>query len=169
MRVLLVDGYNLIYSHPRLSSLVERDPESAREELLGELAPLASPSNYQAVTVVFDAAGSRNPEPVLEERAGMSVIFTRRGQSADAFIEGAARRMASDVDMEVATSDRILGSLAARFGALILSGDALFSRAREALAETREEIGRLAGEGRNPLEDRLGEEARRLLDRMRYQ
>ena len=168
MRALLVDGYNIIHAHPRLSQVVGEDQEAAREGLLREVAPLASPAFYGMVVVVFDAAGSRNPEPVSEERGGMTVVFTRRGQTADSFIEAAVKRLAAAHEVEVATSDRVLSGVSSGFGARVMGGEALLALAREALSETREELKRLRGRKRPPLEERVSEEIRRLLDQMRY-
>ncbi len=168
MKALLVDGYNLIYAHPELALTVKRDREAAREGLLKELSPLASPGRYEMVMVVFDAAGSNQPEPVVQERGAMTAVFTRRGQSADAFIEKAARRLAPGGEVTVATSDRMLLNLAGGFGAATVDGKALLERSREALLEMREEMKRVAGSGRSPLEERVSEEVRRLLDDMRY-
>lgn len=168
MKALLVDGYNVIHDHPRLSRVVGEDQEAAREGLLREVAPLASPDFYAVVMVVFDAAGSRNPEPVTEEREGVTAVFTRRAQSADAFIEAAVRRLAGEHEVEVATSDRLLSGVSSGFGARVMGGEALLAMAREALAETRERVERLGGSRRSPLEERVSEEVRRLLDRMRY-
>ncbi|MDY6796552.1 MAG: NYN domain-containing protein [Actinomycetota bacterium] len=168
MRALLVDGYNAVYAHPDLSGLVESDPYAAREGLIRELSPLASTSGYELVIIVFDAGGSRQAEPVWEDRGGLRVVFTRRSQTADGFIEAAVRRLVKEGDVEVATSDRLLASLASGFGAGSMSCKALFHRTREALEETRREADRLTGSGRTPLEDRLSDEIRRLLDEMRY-
>ncbi|MBC7230406.1 MAG: NYN domain-containing protein [Actinobacteria bacterium] len=170
MKALLVDGYNLIYAHEELSRLVESDMDAAREGLVRELQPLAAPGRYGVLMVVFDAAGSPNPEPVFEERGGITVVFTRRTQSADSFIERAARSMTSRAEVSevaVATSDRVLSSLAAGFGARAIDGRSLLERAREAAEETREEM-RSSAARRVPLEERVGERIRRLLDEMRY-
>lgn len=169
MKALLVDGYNLIHSHPGLSSLLGRDPDAAREGLLGELRPLASPRFYDVVLVVFDAAGSSRNKPVTEDREGVTVVFTRRRQSADSFIETAVRHLSPANEVVVATSDRLLLSLVGGFGAGGVNGEVLLRMAREALVETREEIERVSGRRRVPLEDRVSEEVRVLLDRMRYQ
>jgi predicted RNA-binding protein with PIN domain len=168
VKALLIDGYNIIHAHPRLSDVMGHDPDAAREGLLREVSPLASPGRYDLVLLVFDAAGSHQPEPVTEERGGITVAFTRRGQSADDFIEAVVGRMAPASDIEVATSDRVLISVVTGFGARVLKGNALLDLAADAASETRQEIERLSGRGRAPLEDRVSEEIRRLLDEMRY-
>ena len=80
LRVLLIDGYNLIHCHQRLSGLVERDADSAREGLLKELSSLASSEYYGPVIVVFDAAGSRQTEPVIEKGEGIQVVSPAGGR-----------------------------------------------------------------------------------------
>jgi predicted RNA-binding protein with PIN domain len=88
MKALLVDGYNLIYAHPRLAAVMQQDQEGARQGLLRELSYLAHPDRYDLLVVVFDAAGSDQSEPAVRRSEGMTVVFTRRRQSADAVIEG---------------------------------------------------------------------------------
>jgi len=169
VRTLLIDGYNLIYRHRRLSGVVEEDVASARRELLRELSSLASSGYYGLVMVVFDAAGSRNAEPIMEREGDMQVVFTRRGQTADSFIEAAVGRLAPESEVHVATSDRMLGEMAAGFGAVCIEGEALLQRAWEALQETRGEMESMRTRSRVPLEEGVDEETRRLLDKLRFQ
>ena len=168
IKALLVDGYNLIYAHPALSGLLKSDLGAAREGLLRELAPLASPDAYDLVMVVFDAARYGGAETAWEEREGLTVVFTRRRQTADSFIEAAARRMVTAGEVVVATSDRLLRGVVEGFGAKGLDGGSLFFLASEERERMREEMKRVAGPGRRPLEERVSEEIRELLDRMRY-
>ncbi len=168
MSTLLVDGYNLIYCHPVLSRLVRSDMDSAREGLLRELTPLASPSFFRTVLVVFDAAGWGGPEPVVEDRRGLVVVFTRKRQSADAFIEAAVRTLVSGGEVTVATSDRVLRRVVEGYGAGGMEGEALLRMAGEARRVLREEAERLSAGRGTHLEERLSPEVRELLDRMRY-
>jgi predicted RNA-binding protein with PIN domain len=168
MKALLVDAYNLIYAHPELAPAMQREQEEAREGLIRELSPLSSPDYFEMLVIVFDAAGSIQPEPVLRESGGITVVFTRRGQSADDFIEGLARRLLPAHEVTVASSDRTLVGLVGGFGARTVPGPSLLELAKEAQLATREDIKRIAGSSRNPLEERIGEEVRRLLDEMRY-
>ena len=168
MESLLVDGYNLIHTHPVFSRLVKSDMESAREGLLRELLPLSSPDHYSLVMVVFDAAGWGGKEPVVEDRGGVVVVFTRRRQSADSFIEAAVRAMVAGGRVTVATSDRLLRRIAENCGASGMDAETLFQTAREARQRLRQEMERVSNRNRVPLEERISPELRQLLDRMRY-
>lgn len=168
MKTIMIDGYNLIHSHPRLSGLYAKEQDSARLMLVRELSPLACPDHYDLVMVVFDAAGSKQPDPVIEEHDGVTVVFTRRNQSADSFIEAAVRHLVAEGEVEVVTSDRDLRAVITGFGARILGPASLFEMAGEALAGTRREMLRMERDSRSPLEDRVSEEVRHILDEMRY-
>jgi predicted RNA-binding protein with PIN domain len=169
MKTLVVDGYNLIHSQPRLAALLKESQEAAREALVAELVPLAGPDHYDLVMLVFDAAGSRQSQPVVEEHHGITVVFTRRDQSADSFIEAAAKHLVSEGDVAVATNDRALRDVSTGFGARALNADSLMEGAGEAREDTRREIGRMERNARSRLEDRIGEEVRNILDAMRYE
>ena len=169
IRVLLIDGYNLIHSHQRLSGLVGEDAGSAREGLLRELSSLTSPEYYGLVIVVFDAAGSRQAEPVIGKKGDIQVVYTRRGQTADSFIETAVKHLAPECEVHVATSDRMLANLSSGFGAVSIDGASLLRSAEEARQETREEMRRMSQQDRTPLEERVDEETRRLLNKLRFQ
>lgn len=104
--LLVVDGYNVIYGTDRYKQLIDehagggaladvahlsRDPyghdpfERAREALVADVAAYAQGS-YEAV-IVFDAAENLSDERPLTKRAGVRMVFSRRGESADTVIE----------------------------------------------------------------------------------
>jgi len=168
--VILVDGYNVIHAVPRLAALLKESLEAARERLVAWLLPLSDLGEAE-VLVVFDAAKTGRPAVEVEERGRLRVLYSRRGQSADGLIEELSRRLASAYRVTVVTADRPQGRLAFFQGASVIDASRLLDRADEARREMsalREEgAGRMRAE-RDRLEDRVPEEVRRLLDRMRY-
>jgi predicted RNA-binding protein with PIN domain len=96
MKVLLVDGYNVLRSSGAYAHLAEGMPDHthdafnlARQALVTDVATFAG-REYEA-TVVFDGGG--NPQSTGEPRqvAGIRVIFSPTGVSADSVIEELAR------------------------------------------------------------------------------
>lgn len=89
--LLVVDGYNVIFKSDRYMALVVgaedgSDPfDSARDLLIADVAAYAQGS-YDAV-VVFDAAGNVSPDRPNLGKAGIRVVFSRTGESADSVIE----------------------------------------------------------------------------------
>ncbi|MDR1183890.1 MAG: NYN domain-containing protein [Coriobacteriales bacterium] len=96
MKVLLVDGYNVLRSSGAYSHLTEGMPDHthdafnlARQTLVTDVATFAG-REYEA-TVVFDGGGNPQSSGEPREVAGIHVIFSAAGTSADSVIEGLAR------------------------------------------------------------------------------
>lgn len=104
--LLVVDGYNVIYGTTRYQGLIDehagagaladvahlsRDPyghdpfERAREALVSDVAAYAQGS-YEAV-IVYDGAQNLSEDRPNLPKAGVRVVFSRTGESADTVIE----------------------------------------------------------------------------------
>ena len=104
--LLVVDGYNVVYGTPRYHDMIDehagagaladvaslsRDPyghdpfESVREALIADVAAYAQGS-YDPV-IVFDAAQNLSDERPDFSRAGVRVVYSATGESADTVIE----------------------------------------------------------------------------------
>jgi uncharacterized protein len=117
MRVI-VDGYNLIRNSPYLSRIESQDLEAGRRELLRRLSEYRRRKGHQ-VLVVFDAAEAMYPSRRQERVGGVSVTFSRRGETADEVIKGLAS--AGREGVVVITSDRDLAAFAERQGSSAIS------------------------------------------------
>lgn len=91
-KVLLVDGYNVIRNNERYRSDIATDYEAgegwndARENLINDAAYFAKGS-YERCMVVFDGAGNTASSGRPERKAGIDVVFSPAGVSADSVIE----------------------------------------------------------------------------------
>lgn len=90
-KVLIVDGYNVLRSGQRYRYMRD-DPDythakfnNVREALISDVAAFAG-AQYQAV-IVFDAADNEESAGKFERIAGVSVVFSPYGSSADKVIE----------------------------------------------------------------------------------
>ncbi len=117
MKLLIVDGYNLLRAMPHLAQRERMDPEGAREELLDELDAYKRVKKHRIV-VVFDAADTHFGEQSMSH-GGVKVVFTRQGQLADQRIEAMARELREKA--VVITSDRSLRRAVERHGAVSFS------------------------------------------------
>ncbi|MFA4875475.1 MAG: NYN domain-containing protein [bacterium] len=83
---IIVDGYNIIRRAPRFLFAEQEGLESGRYALLLELEQYSALYGYR-VTVVFDGGGRPphlGPSVSRSERfAGIDIIFSDRGESAD--------------------------------------------------------------------------------------
>ena len=111
---IIIDGYNLIRQSPSLQSLDQMDLQSGREALIRRLAAYKRIKSHQ-ITVVFD--GIRDPAlfPERDRVQGISILFSRSGETADAVIVRMARRLKEKA--LVVSSDRAVADAAASAGA----------------------------------------------------
>ncbi|MDI9590558.1 MAG: NYN domain-containing protein [Acidobacteriota bacterium] len=183
--LLVVDGYNVIYGATRYETLIDehagagaladvahlsRDPyghdpfERAREALIADVAAYAQGS-YDPI-VVFDAADNLSDERPNLSRAGVRVVFSRTGESADAVIERLATRARSTGrNVLLVTSDNTIrftvgGVPITTVSSQLLARD-LETTSREIETERQER-----SHGRMTLEDRLSPAAREKLREM---
>ena len=117
MKLLVIDGYNLLRAIPHLAQQERMDPEGAREALLDELNTYKRVKKHKIV-VVFDAANTPFAEKSTHH-GGVKVVFTRQGELADTRIESMARELREKA--VVITSDRALRKAVERHGAVSFS------------------------------------------------
>jgi predicted RNA-binding protein with PIN domain len=138
MRVVIVDGYNIIYAWPELRAVLESGgAEEARRRLTAMLADFAAVRHVE-VTVVFD--GPRVALPQAPEKLdGVTVRFSGPAGSADHVIERLAYQAARGgrgADVVVATSDRLQRDMVRAMGVTTMDARTLEVEVRGAAAET---------------------------------
>ena len=171
--LLIVDGYNVLNAWRGV--LKEKPLSEAREDLIHALADYAGYTGQQIV-LVFDAWKSERIARTIEQvPATLSVVFTRRGETADHYIE----RMCDEVReraeygkllLRVATSDSVEQTIAMGRGAIRISARELL-REIETMRNPDVQKNKLPIKaqrgGGSTVMDRLPEETRRKLEKMR--
>jgi uncharacterized protein len=110
---LIIDGYNLLSGGGTLSGRLE----SARERLLRDLATYRH-RKHHLITVVFDGWQQGQPLEQQEHRAGVQVIYSKRGERADEVIQRLAREYGSDC--AIVSSDHEIINAARAYGAFVM-------------------------------------------------
>ena len=105
--MVIVDGYNLIYSDDNLKSTASYSLEKARDDLMNLL------SNYVAYTrtelvLVFDAYLVEDNKGTEFMHDGYKVVFTKADQTADAYIEKLMYELGPDYSIRIVTDDKLL-------------------------------------------------------------
>ena len=167
-RILIVDGYNVInVRKPVRESLVLED---ARRRLTDRLHDYAGWSGQQII-VVYDAWLSDRTQRSIENHGPLQVVFTMKGETADCYIERLCDELEDDISMRraevrVATSDLIEQTIAFGRGAGRISSRELLLEMDMATASRGGTMGS-AGRRKTTVADRLPEEIRARLERMR--
>ncbi len=119
-KCILVDGYNVIFAWDGLKKQAGEDLDAARRQLCDALADYAGFTGTRVV-VVFDGYRRAGNPGEKEERHGISVAFTREGETADRYLESLAAEIGKNESVWVASSDALVQLSAFRSGVLRMS------------------------------------------------
>lgn len=150
--VLIVDGYNVIrLTEPYRRIAEDIGMEVARDALVKDVAQYTT---CDTRIVVFDGASNPLPARDAQVTAGVRVIFSPHGVSADAVIERLAREAReSGEEVEVVTGDaQLCWTVSA--GRVVIRTPHAFAADLEHEVEERREHAR-GGRQRVPIEDRV--------------
>lgn len=122
-KCLIVDGYNIIFAFQELKQLAQDNIDAARVKLINML------NNYYGyyqnlIILVFDAYKTNESTQKISKDGNIYVIYTKKAETADSYIEKSVHSLAKDFDISVATSDNMIQLV-------ILSQNALRISARE--------------------------------------
>ena len=129
--LLVVDGYNVIYKGDRYKKLIDdncsfdysNDPYiRAREQLVADVAAYAQ-GRFEPV-IVFDGGGNLNVERPKIKKAGVKLVFSKTGTTADTVIERlVTEARASERRVTVVTSDNTIRATVGAGGVTRVSAD----------------------------------------------
>lgn len=168
-KLLIVDGYNLLNAR---EGALEGTLADARDRLTALLEDYAGYSG-QKVVLVFDAWLSDRLQRTSEEKGPLTIVYTRKGETADHYIERMCESYAHDVEVgrlsiRVATSDGLEQTVVLGRGAERLSAREMWRELNESRAQARQTAQERAGASKKmPLIDRLPGEIRAKLEEMR--
>lgn len=130
MARIIIDGYNLIRRSQSLSIIEAVNFERGRLELLKRLSVYREIKGHD-ITVVFDAANTDNVDIERDQKGGVVILYTQRGQSADEVIMDLARRFKGEAI--IVTSDNEILKTAQKAGCGIIESGEFEKKVREAL------------------------------------
>ena len=127
---LLIDGYNIIFAWDDLTALAKSSLEAARDALIDRVAGYRAMKRLEII-LVFDAYKVKGNRGEVEQINGVTVVYTKEAETADAYIERVTHELGRRHRVRVATSDNLEQLI-------ILGNGALRISAREFLAEVEE-------------------------------
>ena len=142
-RMVIIDGYNLIYSWDELKKTAEFSLEKAREELMDIL------SNYVAftkteLTLVFDAYLVKEGEGSDFSHDGYRIVYTKQDQTADAFIEKLMFELGPNYDIRMVSGDKLLQFSAVHSGILRMTAKEFYDEVTKVGNEINDFVKKLA-------------------------
>lgn len=121
---IIVDGYNIINTWGMLENSGRAAFEHARDRLVDIMHNYQGFTGYN-ITIVFDAYRTDSKKRTVEQNKNITVIYTKKNESADVYIERFVNDTLEDAPKKtriwVATSDHLQQTIASSRGALIMS------------------------------------------------
>lgn len=166
MKHIFLDGYNIINSWPHLKVNNDEYLQSSRQMLIEKM------QNYAAFTgskifIVFDAHLTVGGLEKKEKYENVIVIFTKEGETADAFIERNVNDLGRRKDILVVTNDNLEQQTVFQRGALRMSSFEFYREVQSIEFKINEETTKISVKKREWLEDRLDKETLRKLEKIR--
>jgi small GTP-binding protein len=123
-RLLIVDGYNIVFAWEELRELAAVNIDSACGRLADMLINYAGFRNLPLM-LVFDAYKTPAVTPNKLRSDSIEIIYTKSGQTSDAYIESFCSANRSKHRITVATNDGLVQLSVMRIGALRMSANEL--------------------------------------------
>ena len=136
-KYIIVDGYNIIFAWDALAEIAKNDLEAARRRLLDTLSSYAGFTKCRLV-VVFDGYKQKGNPGEKSQFHNIQVVYTKEGETGDAYIEALVAQIGNNYNIRVATSDSLVQLSSIRSGVLRMSAREL----REEVENTRKEMGK---------------------------
>ena len=133
-KYIIVDGYNIIFSWSDLAELARGDIDAARRKLCDELSSFAGFTKCRLL-VVFDGWKQKGNPGEKSQFHNIQVVFTKEGETADAYIEALAAEIGSNYAVRVASSDSLVQISSFRSGVLRMSARELMEEVEAARKE----------------------------------
>ena len=133
---LIVDGYNIIFAWEELASLAKEDLDAARRRLCDILSSYAG---YKKCTLVlvFDGYKQKGSPGSRTVWNNIRIVYTKEGETGDAYIESLVSEIGTNYTVRVATSDGLVQLSSLRAGVLRVSARELFDEIRQAEKEMK--------------------------------
>jgi predicted RNA-binding protein with PIN domain len=132
-----VDGYNIIFAWEDLAALAKDDLDAARRRLCDILSSYSGFTKCRLV-VVFDGYKQKGNPGEKSQFHNIQVVYTKEGETGDAYIEALVAQIGNNYSVRVATSDSLVQLASLRSGVLRMSAREL----REEVENAHKEMGK---------------------------
>ncbi len=119
-KYIIVDGYNVIFAWEELAEAAKSDLDAARRRLCDLLSSYAGFTKCHMV-VIFDGYKQKGNPGEKRKFHNIQVVYTREGETADAYIEALADEIGTNYAVRVASSDGLVQLGSFRSGVLRMS------------------------------------------------
>lgn len=167
MKIIFVDGYNVLNSWPNLKQDKNEDFYGSRQKLVNILHNYVS-FNDCKIIVVFDGykvAG--NLEKKEEIYKNLSMVFTKDGETADSYIEKEVHNLGRKYEVYVVTSDSLEQQTIFQRGAVRVSSIEFYNEVVETEKRIHKKTEKNKIPSKNHLQDNIDNDVLKKLEEIR--
>jgi predicted RNA-binding protein with PIN domain len=133
-KCIIADGYNIIFAWEDLAEQARHDLDAARRQLCDTLSSYAGFTKTRLV-VVFDGYKQKGNPGEKSQFHNIQVVYTKEGETCDAYIEALVHEIGGSYNIRVATSDSLIQISSLRSGVLRISARELLDEVEAARRE----------------------------------
>lgn len=167
MKFIFVDGYNVINSWHNLKKDKEISLESARQRLIDILHNYGAINECRVILVFDGHKVAGNLENKYEHNKNLTVVFTKDGETADAYIEKEVNELGRKFEVYVVTSDKLEQQTIFQRGAVRVSSVEFYNLVFKTSEDIKENAKKLNVSTKNSLQDNINEDILKKLEAMR--
>lgn len=167
MKLVFVDGYNVLNSWPNLKTDKEYTFDGTREKLIDIMHNYGSYSDCKVILVFdgYNVAGNR--EKKEEKNKNLTIVFTKDGQTADSYIEKEVHNVGRKYEVYVVTSDWMEQQTIFQRGAVRMSSLEFYNEVMKTEKNIRMKSEKIKNPNKNHLQDNIDNEVLKKLEDMR--
>ncbi|MEG1003792.1 MAG: NYN domain-containing protein [Clostridium sp.] len=167
MKIIFIDGYNVVNCWPNLKELKNVSFDGARDKLVGMLHNYGSYNNCKVILVFDGYKVAGNLENKEEINKNLSIVFTKDGETADAYIEKEVHNIGRKYEVCVVTSDWLEQQTIFQRGAVRMSSLEFYNEVINIQDKIRNKTEKNITSQKNPLGDNIKEDVLIKLEEMR--
>ena len=167
MKIVFVDGYNVLNSWPNLKNEKNASFDGARNKFVDIMHNYASYNDCKVV-IVFDGykvQGNVENKEIINK--SLLIVFTKTGETADSYIEREVHEIGRRYEVCVVTSDWLEQQTIFQRGAVRMSSIEFYNEVMKVEHNIRHKTEKSKYSTKNHLQDNLDEHILRKLEEMR--
>ena len=167
MKIIFVDGYNVINSWPDLKIKKNNNFDGARRSLIDTMHNYGVYNDCKVI-IVFDAHKVSGSIQKLEAvNKNLSIIFTKDGETADSYIEKEVNLLGRKYEVIVVTSDWLEQQTIFQRGAVRMSSLEFYNEVLDVENSIRKRKNKSKVSDKNILSDNIDLEMLKKLEKIR--
>ena len=167
MKIIFIDGYNVLNSWPNLKDLKNTSFYGARNKLIDILHNYGSYNGCKIVLVFDGHKVAGNIESKEEINKNLSIVFTKDGETADAYIEKEVHSVGRRYEVYVVTSDWLEQQTIFQRGAVRMSSLEFYNEVINLESKIRVKAENNMNSQKNNLGDNIDEDILTKLEKLR--